>query len=103
MIRCGWCRRATSDEAVCGSCGHPSPRQPWEQRGLQPPEIDEHTERLRDAQAELRRQGRPVTVEALAEHLGVDARTVQRWRANAVRMSPVRRGDVTGTEGSMTA
>lgn len=81
MIACGWCGKPTEPDR-CGVCGR-DPVLPWTQRGLEPPESDAHTHELATAAAELRREGRRVTAETLAERLGVSPRTVRRWQEMA--------------------
>ena len=91
MIRCGWCGGATRDEITCDMCGR-DPVKPYRQRGKWPPQIEtpergrphldvrEARKRIESAEYQLRQQGRAVTTEAVAELLGVDPRTIRRWR-----------------------
>lgn len=88
MIRCGWCGKDTANRDRCTSCGHADPERPWVQRREPVPEVshapgrpsvepDEAARRLAAARREI---GPGATVEAMAEHLGVDPRTVRRWQ-----------------------
>lgn len=88
-IECGWCGSPTKPER-CSSCGR-APEQPWIQRGQEAPRIptkagrpglDEKTVRSLWAQAkrELAAEGRPATLDAIAEKLDRDPRTVREWR-----------------------
>jgi transposase len=52
---------------------------------------------LARASEELRKIGVRPTNEAIAEHLGIGVRTVQRWR----KLAPRDRGDVTPTSPRM--
>lgn len=90
MIVCGWCGKSTVNSDRCTTCGHLDPARPWEQRGEAAPVISQHVpgrpaldpadirHRLATARASL--GSRPATVEAMAEALEVDARTVRRWQ-----------------------
>jgi predicted transcriptional regulator len=40
-----------------------------------------HRRLLAEAEKALRDEGREATVDRVAEHLGIDPRTVRRWRA----------------------
>ena len=89
MILCGWCGVATSPDR-CASCGR-DPEVPYLQRG-QPVRIiepepgrpaldaDEVRRKYADARASLVSEGRPATVEAIAERLDRSPRTVREWR-----------------------
>lgn len=82
MIRCGWCGNPTAGDP-CSACGHEDPVRPWYQRGQEPPKVakaDEARKRLAAARHAIESEGRKATVDALAEQLGVDPRTVRRWR-----------------------
>lgn len=86
MIRCGWCGKDTANRDRCTTCGHVDPERPWVQRGEPVPTIaprdpgrPQVTEA--DARARLSALGPHATDDQLAEHHGVDARTVRRWRA----------------------
>ena len=84
LIVCGWCRRPTRAEARCGACGHREPRLPWLQRAQEAPEAPEPSAgrpRLTDAEVRRRLASVSGTVEQQAEALGVDARTIRRYRA----------------------
>ena len=86
-IICGWCESATEPDR-CSHCGR-DPALPWFQRAQEPPKASEPRsgrptldasqirQRLRIALKEL---GEGVTKAALAEHLGIDTRTLGRWQ-----------------------
>ncbi len=86
MIVCGWCARPASGDR-CAACGHADPARPWLQRGQQPPEAPPAAGRPSLSDAEIRRRldaaraAGAATVEQAAEAIGVDPRTVRRWRA----------------------
>lgn len=81
MILCGWCSEPTKDGERCDHCRHIDPTRPYTQRGLPVPDASEaKLRRLARAEADIRAAGEVVTVERLAERLGVDPRTVRRWR-----------------------
>lgn len=89
MILCGWCLKPTADVARCGQCGHPGPRIPWDQRATEVPIIRAEAagrpaldvkgirQKLREARTNL---GPEATQAALADHLGISARTLGRWQ-----------------------
>jgi hypothetical protein len=79
MIRCGWCGRPTAPAGRCQRCGHEDPGRPWVQRGQEPPDVADPSERLREARVQLEQEGRNVTTEALAEVLEVSPSTIKRW------------------------
>jgi hypothetical protein len=85
VIVCGWCGKPTLTEARCAACGHVDPERPWTQRNEIVPRVSLHDGRPPITTEEARRRlaalGPAATVEQLAEHFGVDARTVRRWRA----------------------
>lgn len=90
MIVCGWCGKPTANADRCSTCGHADPARPWVQRGQDAPVVANHdpgrptldahdvARRLAAARASL--EGRPATVDALAEALDVSPRTVRRWQ-----------------------
>ena len=85
MIACGWCGEPTTSLDRCSHCGHEDPARPWVQRGQEPPtaadiERADRRRRIAAARRRLEDAGQRVTDEALAELLGVSARTVGRWR-----------------------
>lgn len=82
MIECGWCGGETKP-GRCSACGR-EPIVPWTQRGLMPPAVTSSSRNRRllaEAEKALREEGREPTVDRVAEHLGIDPRTVRRWRA----------------------
>lgn len=84
MLVCGWCEHPSARADLCSHCGHEDPARPWVQRGRTPPsvaeyEVAERRRRIAEARRRLEASGQPVTNSALAEVLGVDARTVGRW------------------------
>jgi methylphosphotriester-DNA--protein-cysteine methyltransferase len=82
MIVCGWCHSDTAP-GRCSPSGR-EPALPWLQRATEPPvvtEAERHRRLLTDATAALRAEGADPTTERLAEHLGIDPRTIRRWRA----------------------
>ncbi len=90
MILCGWCGHPTGP-GLCASCGRPA-ELPYTQRGTTPvgvsvplpgrPVLAEADIRRRYVEAvhALRSEGRPVTLEALAERLDRSSRQVREWR-----------------------
>ena len=85
MIVCGWCGKPTTPER-CSACGHIDPARPYVQRGEPVPTTDPNQHRLTEAEAAL---GPRATVDALAEYLSVDPRTVRRWRKSSADVRPV--------------
>jgi hypothetical protein len=86
-VQCGWCGRV-AEPPRCGNCGR-DPEQAWAHRGLDAPRVaegrptlDEDAVRLAYTRAvdELREDGKPVTVEAIAEKVDRSPRTVREWR-----------------------
>jgi len=89
IVLCGWCHAPTPPDARCVACKHADPTRPWLQRGETPPEVTvgraaldegEVRSRYNAARAGIEAQGRPATVEALAEALDRSPRTVRQWR-----------------------
>lgn len=84
MIRCGWCGKDTANRDRCTSCGHEDPARPWVQRGMVAPETARQAGRPRvtpeDAAHRLGALGPHATDEQIADHHGVDPRTVRHWR-----------------------
>lgn len=81
MIVCGWCH-AETQPARCSLCGR-DPALPWVQRGQEPPTVtaaDRNRIRMVRTSADLVAEGLEPTIERLADRLGVDPRTVRRWR-----------------------
>lgn len=86
-VACGWCGHPTAP-GTCGYCGR-DPSRPYLQRGIPVvhvpmpkagrPGLDDATirARLREATEIL---GPDATVQEIAEQLGVDPRTVRRWK-----------------------
>lgn len=78
MIACGWCGAGTESDR-CSNCGR-DPEQAYTQRNRTPLVFNDHSRRLADARKRLTASGRAITVDRLAEEIGVDARTVRRWQ-----------------------
>lgn len=76
-IVCGFCASVTDGSEPCVNCRH-DPLLPYAQRGAAPVPADASL-RL---SAATRALGATATTEQLAEHLGVEPRTVRRWRAD---------------------
>ena len=87
-IVCGWCEGATEPDR-CSHCGR-DPALPWFQRAAEHPRASEDhasgrpkldpsqiRQKLRIAIKEL---GSDATKAQLAEHLGIDMRTLGRWQ-----------------------
>lgn len=86
MIRCGWCGKPTANLDRCSSCGHEDPARPWTQRGQEPPPEERKAGRPKVDAAEASRRLAALphgTDDQLAEHHGVDPRTVRLWREKA--------------------
>jgi len=76
-IVCGFCSAVTDDGEPCVNCRH-DPVIPYTQRGAEPVVADASL-RLSEA---VRALGATATTEQLADYLGVEPRTVRRWRAD---------------------
>jgi hypothetical protein len=82
VIVCGWCHGETTPDR-CSLCGR-DPALPWVQRGQEPPAVnpaERNRVRMVRASTDLLAEGYEPTIERLADRLGVDPRTVRRWRA----------------------
>lgn len=88
-LLCGWCGRPT-DEGECANC-HRDPALPYLQRQARVPTIEPHEGRPALDETDIRRRylaavddiernGRPATVEAIAEALDRSPRTIREWR-----------------------
>jgi hypothetical protein len=90
-IVCGWCNGATVNGGTCDQCGR-DPRLPWTQRGRPPQELPDTPagrptldaasirEVYTSARSALIAAGREPTVEAIAERVNRDPRTVRDWK-----------------------